>query len=106
LNKITEAIRERVATHLFRLYCPLGVWELAPPVQKDDYYGWADQLLSIRLNDKLKPDPEGRYGIAVVDRKAEIPNFYPEYATACCKQSIRDYKKKLKGFVKEVSRDD
>lgn len=38
----------------------------------------ADKLLSIRLNDKLEPDPKGRYAVRVVDLEAKRPELSEE----------------------------
>jgi hypothetical protein len=75
LNKITDAIRERVA-HLALQYGhnyhdildrlnETGDFQEAN--EADDKF--TSELLSIRLNDKLELDPEGRYGIAIYDFK-------------------------------------
>jgi hypothetical protein len=61
---------------------------------ENDVPSLLEQLLSIRLNDKLEPDPEGRYGIAIVDR--EYVKFLAEIAPSKANEIWE------LGFVKEI----
>jgi len=54
-------------------------------------------ILSIRLNDKGEPDPEGRYAVKVVDLKAGLPE------TNDTRWGVEVQQDMLKaGFVKEI----
>lgn len=84
-DKMREGVAEELQKHtskLLKMGWRIGAlafepneydWESTPDYIKMGNLERAVQILSIRLNDKGEPDPEGRYGIAVVDRKAELP---------------------------------
>jgi len=77
---IYDKMRERVAELCQEDDCAetpyiLDSWDDTPETVRESYRKNADQILSIRLNDKGDPDPEGRYGIAVVDRGAALPDY-------------------------------
>jgi len=113
-GKMYKAIIERleriVGSRMQSVQVSLNWWEEAPKCTQE--------LLSIRLNDKGEPDPEGRYGIAVVDRKAEVPkNPYSGinidsaqvkagylYVTKDLRQGFDECKEAMlkAGFVKEL----
>jgi len=123
---IYDKMRERVAFELFLLIRAEGdfdslslesayaTWQFEGKPFRDT----AKKILSIRLNDKGEPDPEGRYGIAVVDRKAEVPkNPYSGinidsaqvkagylYVTKDLRQGFDECKEAMlkAGFVKEL----
>jgi len=71
---IYKAVREQAALKIVRDRNDVeaffddqpGASELPSPLDR------ADHILSIRLNDKGEPDPEGRYAVKVVDLKAGI----------------------------------
>ena len=82
-----KEIRERVAQRFWSfLQANNPRWQEEP----DNFgeldktlQGWmleqADKALSIRLNDKGEPDPEGRYAVKVVDLKGVAETQYHLY---------------------------
>lgn len=84
---IKEAMRERVAEKVLSHETDITLEEIrkAEDRLRDGYYKRCEddlmatvkEILSIRLNDKGEPDPEGRYAVKVVDLKASVPPFTP-----------------------------
>jgi len=111
-NLLSELLNRFVKTPDPRYECfatPLPEGAELDSTLKKIYLIQADQILSIRLNDKGEPDPVRRYGIAVVDRKAisklkgilfkrDLHHFVP-----FSPDTLKEIEEA--GFVKEVSRD-
>jgi hypothetical protein len=71
-----KAIRERVARKLYFDFEEYGdetiaeaSWRMMPQGLKDKWLIKAESILSIRLNDKGEPDPDGDWEIVARNRK-------------------------------------
>jgi len=124
MSKITDAVRERVAFELFLLIRAEGdfdslslesayaTWQFEGKPFRDT----AKKILSIRLNDKGEPDPEGRYAVKVVDLAEKLPDmelYYEGKKLYFHPESIEAQYYKLAqqdmlsaGFVKEIKEND
>lgn len=85
-KQIREAMRERVARWLYYYTtpgmsgesgadasCNPELWGSCPILLKEKYRRDADQVLSIRFNDKLEPHEKGRYRIEIIDEEGGLP---------------------------------
>lgn len=91
-DKITQAIRERVA-EVFKHNSWVD-WECSCSVCKERQNDALAEILSIRLNEKLEPDPKGRYHLEVVDERGEFPLKH---------KCDKEWREKLEGANKHAS---